>query len=58
MDGQRFPTEPWMASRKIPLNPVWRVRSDRGKPLSLLTFFAAAKKVSRRKAKALTQQTK
>ena len=47
MDGRRFPTEPWMASRKIPERTTHRVRFV-GKALSFAYFsLGQQRKVSR-----------
>jgi hypothetical protein len=53
MDGRRFRIEPWMASPKIASASAFLERSGSIEVLSLVTFFAPAKKVTRRQAKAL-----
>ncbi|TWI02832.1 hypothetical protein IP90_01930 [Luteimonas cucumeris] len=44
MDGRRFPTEPWMASRKIPDDYEVQRELRRGRPFSLVTFFWVIKR--------------
>jgi hypothetical protein len=44
MDARRFPTEPWMASRKIPTTSQLAGLPRRGRPFSLVRFFWASKR--------------